>query len=70
MKKLLAAVAISALALTSIAPVVQAAERSAGIHKAQNHGVHKVAQKKKAKSSAKKKRSPVKTSQATAARKA
>ena len=70
MKKLLAAVAISALALTSATPMVQAAERSAGVHKAQSHGVHKVAQKKKTKSSGKKKRTPVKTSQSTAARKA
>ncbi|MBI3517604.1 MAG: hypothetical protein HY060_26525 [Proteobacteria bacterium] len=50
MKKLLAAVAISALALTSVVPMVQAAERTAGIHKAEKPGVHKVAAKKKAKS--------------------
>ncbi len=50
MKKLLAAVAISALALTSAAPTVQAAERAAGVYKAENSGVHQIAQKKKAKS--------------------
>ena len=49
MKKLLAAVAISALALTSVAPVVQAAERTAGLYKAESAGVHQVAAKKKSK---------------------
>ena len=66
MKKLLAAVAISAFALTSAAPMVQAAQPT-GVHKAQSHNVHKVAQKKKAKASGKKKKTPTKTSQAATA---
>ena len=57
MKKLLAAVAISAFALASAAPMVQAAQPT-GVHKAQSHNVHKVAQKKK---------TPTKTSQAATA---
>ena len=47
MKKLLAAVAVSALALTSVAPVVQAAERTTGLYKAEMQNVHKVATPKK-----------------------
>jgi hypothetical protein len=71
MRALLAAVAISALALTSAAPMVQAAERTAGIHKVENQSLHQVAQKKKAKSTkSTKKKAPVKTSQAAAAHKA
>ena len=71
MRTLLAAVAISALALTSAAPTVQAAERTAGIHKAESQNVHQVATKKKAKTTkSSKKKTPMKTSQAAAARQA
>jgi hypothetical protein len=58
MKRLFAAVAITAVALTSIAPMVQAAEPAAK--------VYQVAAKKKATKSVKKKAS-AKTSQATVA---
>ena len=55
MKKLLAAVAISALALTSAAPMVQAAERTTGLTKVENQSIHQVAtQKKSTKKSTKK----------------
>lgn len=55
MKKLFAAVAISAFALTSAAPMVQAAQPSAGLYKAENANLHDVATKKKQKKSSKKK---------------
>ncbi len=57
MKKLFAAVAISAFALTSAVPAVQAAERSTGLYQADNANLHQVAAKKKTttKKSAKKK---------------
>jgi hypothetical protein len=55
MKKLFAAVAISAFALTSAAPMVQAAPMAAGLYKAENANLHDVATKKKAKKGAKKK---------------
>jgi hypothetical protein len=64
MRKLFAAVAISALALTSAAPMVQAAERIGGVYKAENPSLHQVAQKKKAKSTkGSKRKAPMKTSQ-------
>ncbi len=47
MKKLFAAVAIAAFALTSAVPVVQAAPLSAGT-KVENASLHQVAAKKKA----------------------
>jgi len=56
MKKLFAVVAVAALALTSAAPVVQAAERATQIHKSGHSNVHKVAQKKKAKAKPTKKK--------------
>ncbi|MEJ0070791.1 MAG: hypothetical protein WDO24_20970 [Pseudomonadota bacterium] len=67
MKKLFAAVAISALALTSVVPMVQAAESTTQIHKVANPQVHKVATKKKAKSKSTKKK-VTKTSQVGGAR--
>ena len=63
MKKLLAAVAISALALTTVVPTVQAAERTTGIHKVAPKNVHKAAAKKKTKTTkSSKKKTPTKTS--------
>jgi hypothetical protein len=47
MKKLFAAVAIAAFALTSAVPAVQAAERSTGLTKVENATLHQVATKKK-----------------------
>jgi uncharacterized low-complexity protein len=64
MKKLFAAVAISAFALTSIAPVVQAAERSAPTQVTAQKHVHQVAQKKKAKTTKSSKKKATKVSQA------
>ena len=66
MRKLLAAIAVAAFALTSAAPLVQAAEMTTTMHKPAKAHVHKVAQKKKAKKSPKKKVS--KTSLAVDAR--
>ena len=65
MKRLFAAVAISAFALTSIVPMAQAAVRSAPTQQvvAQKH-VHQVAQKKKAKTTKSGKKKATKTSQA------
>ena len=56
MKKLFAVVAVAALALTSAAPVVQAASSTAQMHKPAHSNVHKVAQKKKAKAKTTKKK--------------
>jgi hypothetical protein len=54
MKKLFAVVAVAALALTSAAPVVQAAQPTASqIHKPGHSNVHKVATKKKTTSKSK-----------------
>jgi hypothetical protein len=68
MKKLFAAVAIAAFALTSAAPMVQAAPMAAGLYNAENANLHEVAAKKKAKKSSKKKVS--KASSSPAAKKA
>ena len=56
MKKLLAAVAVSAFALTSAVPMAQAAPRTTtGLHQAEMQNVHQVAtQKKSTKKSTKK----------------
>lgn len=71
MKKLLAAVAVSALALTSAVPMAQAAPNTAGVHQAKQNGIHKVATAKKkpvkkpaktTKSSGAKKKTPTKSS--------
>jgi len=68
MRKLLAAVAVSALALTSAVPMAQAAPSTAGIHQVKHQNVHKVATKKKTtkakstKSSSAKKKTPSKSS--------
>ena len=67
MKKLLAAVALSAFALTSVAPMAQAAPRTTGLHQAEMQNVHKVASKKSTKKPTKKvtkasKKKPAKSS--------
>jgi hypothetical protein len=63
MRKLLAAVAISALALTSAVPMAQAAQSAVGVHKVEKQNVHKVATKKKAKTTkSSKKKAPMKSS--------
>jgi hypothetical protein len=69
MKKLFAAVAIAAFALTSAAPMVQAAPMSAGLYNAENANLHEVAAKKKAKKSSSKKK-VTKASSSPAAKKA
>jgi hypothetical protein len=69
MKKLIAAVAISAFALISVAPAVQATETTTTqIHKPAKPHVHKVVQKKKAKGTKSTKKKVTKTSQVDGAR--
>ena len=67
MKKLLAAVAVSAFALTSAVPMALAAPSTVGVHQAKHQNVHKVATKKKKATKTKstkstKKKSPTKSS--------